>query len=149
MNLRLVNCSVVDALDERPRPDAEVQVRGDRIAWAGAASAAPDFPEARRLNLDGGFVLPGLVDSHSHLFFLEPRHPKAQNVAAHTMYCARQAVNALKGGLVGLRCVAEDSSVDVALRDEFNAGFLVWLGLWFSGSALTPSTATFVVPAEF
>src|SRR5688572_10658004 len=102
MHLRLVNCSVIDALDERPRRDAEVHVRDDRIAWVGPASAAPSFPEARAVDLDGGYVLPGLFDCHSHLFFLEPRHPKAQNVAAHTMYCARQAVNALKGGFTGL-----------------------------------------------
>ena len=149
MDLRLVNCSVVDALDERPRPNAEVHVRGDRIAWVGAAVAAPDFPDARRLDLDGGYVLPGLFDCHSHLFFLEPRHPKAQNVAAHTMYCARQAVHALKGGFVGLRCVAEGWGVDVALRDAFNAGFLLGPRLWVSGEALTPSAGHVADREEF
>jgi hypothetical protein len=74
MDLRPANCSVTDAQDERPRRDAEVHVRGDRIARVGAADAAPDFADARRLDLEGSCVFAvanNPLDDIRHL-----RHPR-------------------------------------------------------------------------
>jgi len=139
MKLKLVNCAIVDALDPNPRPGAAVHIVDDRIAWVGPASSAPEFPAARVVDLEGGYLLPGLVEAHTHLFFLDPKHPRPQNIAAHTMYCAQQAVNALKGGFTGLRNLADGFGVDVALRDAFNAGYLLGPRLWVTGEALTPS----------
>lgn len=46
-------------------PDAEaIGVRGDRIAYVGSASAAPDA--ASKVDLDGAFVVPGFIDNHVH-----------------------------------------------------------------------------------
>ncbi len=121
MRIKLVNCSVIDALDPSPRSDAAIHIHGDRIAWVGPESEAPEFDGARTLDLEGSFVLPGLIEAHVHLFWLAPRMEFPENVAGHTMYCAQQAINALKGGWTGLRCVGDGYWVDVALRDAFNA----------------------------
>ena len=51
--------------------DAAVVLDGDRVAWVGGASAAPDADE--RHDADGRAVLPGFVDSHSHLLFAGDR----------------------------------------------------------------------------
>lgn len=139
MNLKLVNCSVVDALDSNARARAEVHIREDRIVWVGPASSAPDFSEAHIIDLEGGYLLPGLVEAHSHLFMLHNRLPKPHNVAAHTMYCATHAINALKGGFTGLRVLGEGYGVDIALRDSFNQGSIVGPRLWVAGEILTPS----------
>ena len=50
-----------------PRPEA-VLVRGDRIVHAGPLAEAERRmePGARRVALDGGMLLPGFVESHSH-----------------------------------------------------------------------------------
>lgn len=137
--LELRNCSIVDSQDERTRPNAVVQVVEDRIAYAGPAAQAPVLDGARVIDLEGGYLLPGLMDCHAHLFFLDPLIPRPQNVAAHTAYCATQAVNALKGGFTALRCVAEGWGVDVALRNLFNSGAILGPRLWVSGEGLTPS----------
>jgi imidazolonepropionase len=52
-------------------PDGAVVVADGRVAWVGAASAAPDAD--RRIDLGGRAVLPGFVDSHSHLVFAGDR----------------------------------------------------------------------------
>lgn len=52
-------------------PDAAVVLEGHRIAWTGPASAAPAADE--RVDLGGRAVLPGWVDSHSHLVFAGDR----------------------------------------------------------------------------
>ncbi len=57
--------------------DAALVVEGSRVAWAGPASEAPDADS--RVDAGGRAVLPGFVDSHSHLVFAGDR---AQEFAA-------------------------------------------------------------------
>jgi imidazolonepropionase len=47
--------------------DAAVVIEDERIAWVGERRRAPDADE--RIELAGRCVLPGFVDSHSHLVF--------------------------------------------------------------------------------
>ncbi|MFR9799203.1 imidazolonepropionase [Streptomyces sp. MS06] len=51
--------------------DAAVVIDGDRVAWAGAASSAPAADH--RVDAAGRAVIPGFVDSHSHLVFAGDR----------------------------------------------------------------------------
>jgi imidazolonepropionase len=51
--------------------DAALVVEGSRVAWVGRAADAPDADE--RLDVGGRAVLPGFVDSHSHLVFAGDR----------------------------------------------------------------------------
>ncbi|GAA3436193.1 imidazolonepropionase [Kutzneria kofuensis] len=51
--------------------DAALVVDGDRVAWVGAAADAPDADE--RVDVEGRAVLPGWVDSHTHLVFAGDR----------------------------------------------------------------------------
>ncbi|MFI6288906.1 imidazolonepropionase [Streptomyces sp. NPDC051018] len=51
--------------------EAAVVVEGERIAWTGRAEGAPDADE--RYDVGGSAVVPGFVDSHSHLVFAGDR----------------------------------------------------------------------------
>ena len=51
--------------------DAAVVVEDGRIVWVGPAGDAPEADEA--IDVDGRAVLPGFVDSHSHLVFAGDR----------------------------------------------------------------------------
>ena len=51
--------------------DAAVVVDGAKVAWTGPAAEAPDADE--RVDLGGRAVIPGFVDSHSHLVFAGDR----------------------------------------------------------------------------
>jgi imidazolonepropionase len=52
-------------------PNAAVVAEGGLVAWVGPAAAAP--PADTRLDAAGRAVLPGFVDSHSHLVFAGDR----------------------------------------------------------------------------
>jgi len=57
---------------ERPIvPDAALVIDGERIAWVGEAAAAPDADT--RVEVAGRAVIPGFVDSHTHLVFAGDR----------------------------------------------------------------------------
>ena len=56
---------------ERPLTDSAVVVEGSRIAWVGPAVEAPAADE--QVDAGGRAVIPGFVDSHSHLVFAGDR----------------------------------------------------------------------------
>lgn len=50
--------------------DGALAIRGDRIAWVGAHAALPsDTRAARTLDAGGRWLMPGLVDCHTHLVY--------------------------------------------------------------------------------
>ena len=66
--------------------DAAVVVEGRRIAWVGRRSEAPAADAER--DLGGRAVLPGFVDSHSHLVFAGDRAPEFAARMAGENYAA-------------------------------------------------------------
>ncbi|WP_408899265.1 imidazolonepropionase [Nocardioides sp. R1-1] len=68
------------------RNDAAVVVSDGRVAWVGAAADAPDADEV--FDAQGRAVLPGFVDSHSHLVFAGDRSLEFQARMAGESYAA-------------------------------------------------------------
>ena len=71
----VTNDELLDGADQSERlgrvSDAAVIVQDGLIAWVGPAAGAPDADERR--DLGGRAVVPGFVDSHSHLVFAGDR----------------------------------------------------------------------------
>jgi len=53
--------------------DAALLVRGRQIAWFGAQGDCPDASGVRELSAQGGTVIPGLIDPHTHIPFVGNR----------------------------------------------------------------------------
>lgn len=62
-------CVPVEPQTVERRAGWSLYIQDDRIAWMGPESQAPDVPQAKVLDAQGGAVLPALVDSHTHLVF--------------------------------------------------------------------------------
>lgn len=66
--------------------DAAVLIEGERIAWVGAAADAPEADEV--VDAGGRAVIPGFVDSHSHLVFAGDRAAEFEARMAGQKYAA-------------------------------------------------------------
>lgn len=66
--------------------DAAVLIDGDRIVWVGPAADAPDPDE--HVDAEGRAVIPGFVDSHSHLVFGGDRAAEFEARMAGQKYAA-------------------------------------------------------------
>ncbi len=66
--------------------DAAIVVEGDRIAWAGRTADAPAADE--RFDAAGRAVLPGWVDSHTHMVFAGDRTAEFEARMAGESYAA-------------------------------------------------------------
>lgn len=64
--LLLRNVTILSMDDEAPR-QGSVLVRGDRIEYVGPTASLPPAPNAQVVDGSGRFVIPGLIDMHTHV----------------------------------------------------------------------------------
>src|SRR4051794_2706940 len=96
-------------------PDAAVVVDGGTVAWVGPAARAPAADA--RVDVDGRAVIPGFVDSHTHLVFAGDRAAEFEARMAGQPYTA--------GGIRSTVAATRAASDDV-LRSRL-AGFVAEL----------------------
>ena len=90
--------------------DAAVVLDGEQIRWVGAAAQAPDADERR--DLGGRAVLPGFVDSHTHLVFAGDRSAE---------FTARMTGEPYDGGGIAVSMAATRGASDEELRSLIGA----------------------------
>ena len=71
-DLLLLNGNVYTVNEKQPRAEA-IAIKNDRIAFVGSNDEANKFHTARTVDLGGKTVLPGLTDSHCHIFGIGER----------------------------------------------------------------------------
>jgi imidazolonepropionase len=86
--------------------DAALVVEGSSVAWIGPAASAP--PADSRVDVEGRAVLPGWVDSHTHLVFAGDRTAE---------FSARMAGGSYRAGGIAVTVAATRAASDAELSD--------------------------------
>ncbi|WP_353814719.1 imidazolonepropionase [Agromyces sp. SYSU T00266] len=94
--------------------DAAILVEDGRVAWVGPAVHAPVEAEVEVVDLGGRAVIPGFVDSHTHLVFGGDRAEE---------FAARMAGRAYEAGGIRSTVAATRAATDGELRARL-AGFV-------------------------
>ena len=116
--LALTNARVVDVRTGRISSGATVVLRDGKVVSLGGAAAPAG---ATVIDLGGRYLLPGLMDAHTHL----------DNLAA--------ARRALESGVTTVRSASVGSYRDVALREMAKAGFIAGPDVLAAGVYVTPN----------
>jgi len=118
----------------------EILVEGERIRAVGSSVEHPQG--VRLIDLGDATLLPGLIDSHVHLFL----HPGAEDlqtveesVPSRTLLAAQAAKADLMAGFTAERDMGTEGagSADTAIRDAINAGIIPGPRLRISGNAIS------------
>jgi len=137
----VVRCGTLfDATGGPPLRDAAIIVRDGRIETVGPAASTPAPPGARALDLSSRFVMPGLVDCHSHASIVPglgdqlgqlSRGPVPQALAA-----TRNLARDLAAGTTTMRVMGEEHFLDLDLREAIEQGVVAGPRLLVAGRGL-------------
>ena len=105
----LVTCDGTGADLLGIRHEAAVVVEDDLIAWIGSAAGAPAADTA--IDVGKRAIIPGFVDSHSHLVFAGDRGSE---------FAARMTGQPYDGGGIGVTVAATRASTDEELLVNFD-----------------------------
>jgi imidazolonepropionase-like amidohydrolase len=119
--LTLVNANIVNVRDGSIRRGTTIELSGGRIAAIGASSGSASG--TRVLDLKGKYVLPGLIDAHTH----------ASDVAAFR--------RALESGVTTVRSAGVSNFVDVGFHRLVNDGVFAGPDVVSAGYHVRPQMA--------
>jgi len=132
----LTAARLVDPVAGKMVDKPAVVIKDDRIVSVGTAGTLAVPEDARRVDLGGETILPGLIDMHTHI---TNRHDKAGyeklgvSVPAQAISGVANAWKTLQAGFTTLRNVGANGFADVALRDSINSGETLGPRLFVSG----------------
>ena len=93
----LTGANVIDGTGRAAIPNAVVLVRGDRIACIGTAAQCAVPADARRVDLTGRYITPGLIDAHVHFSQTGWIDGRPDGVSAPTLYPYLQTALSMAG----------------------------------------------------
>lgn len=111
--------------------DAALVTEGDRVAWAGPRAHLPEGASGPRLDAGGRTVVPGFVDSHTHLVFAGDRAAE---------FAARMAGQAYAAGGIATTVAATRAASEADLLSRARA---------LAGEALRAGTTTLEVKSGY
>ena len=126
--------TLLDGRSGPPRHDQAIVVRGQRIEAVGDASSTRVPAGAAIIDLSSSTVLPGLVDSHTHVF-LQGEDPKEGGydaqllmapLALRAVRAAVSARRALEQGFTTIRDVETEGAGygDVGIKEAIEKGYI-------------------------
>jgi imidazolonepropionase-like amidohydrolase len=121
---------IFDATNGTLRSNGVVVVQGEKIVSAGAGTEVRIPPGATTIDLGNATLLPGFIDSHTHLTdnFSDPNWAKGKYdelmrfQSEKALYSAMWAKRTLDAGFTTVRNVGAQEHLDVGLRNAINAG---------------------------
>ena len=142
--------ALLDGTGAPPVPNAVVVVEGSRILAVGAQEAveAPRGPDVRELDFPGGYLLPGLIDAHTHLMFGAGEATYEEVIERDTdqimlLRAARNAHIHLSAGVTTLRDCGARNQVTFDLRRGVDQGLSLAPRLLLSGRPVTVTKGHF------
>jgi imidazolonepropionase-like amidohydrolase len=138
---------LIDGKSDSPRRNQVIVIRGNHIERVGDAAAAKISAGANVIDLSGSTVLPGLIDSHTHIFLQgeDPaeggydvnilKYPLALRAARATVSVRR----ALEQGFTTLRDVETEGAGygDVGIKQAIEGGYIPGPRLFVSTLAIS------------
>ena len=132
---------LLDVRTGKLQSDQAILIEGERIKSVGPAATlqAQAGAAARVIDLGNVTMLPGLIDTHTHLTYgLNIGHPEslAMSVPREALQGARHARQTLLAGFTSVRNLGARGYSDVALRDAIDAGDVIGPRMVVSGPAI-------------
>jgi imidazolonepropionase-like amidohydrolase len=164
-NLALVNCNIIDGnRDSKLIKDGVILIKNlveesetpGLIAAVGTASKIKVPDDHKTIDLNGAYVLPGLINSHCHLTgsgkpmklmnlpdnLLKNLLKLVNNPLGKMLFfnlMKKNAINALNAGVTTLRTMGDPFDLDIKMRKKIEKGKIIGPRLFVCGFGVCPT----------
>ena len=138
----LTNCNVIDCTGASLQQNMTVTIIGNKISEIQKGDYNGSMAHVKVIDLEGGYVLPGLWNMHTHLSALlpDPRNiEQGESSVSASIRAGLNAMDGLRSGFTSVRSVGERNYIDIAWRDAFDAGFFIGPRIYASGEPVSPT----------
>ncbi len=140
----LTNCTVIDCTGKEPLKNVSVVIVGNTIMdiLHGTYKKSENEDNVRVLDLENGYVIPGLWNVHMHMAALlpDPNHIQDnESLPSAVIRAGLNAMDGLRNGFTSIRTVGERGYLDIAWRDAFDSGYFMGPRIFASGDAISPT----------
>jgi imidazolonepropionase-like amidohydrolase len=133
---------LIDGIADKPRHNTEIVIRDDRIVEVRPANSQPLPAAAQVIDLGAATLLPGLIDTHTHIF-LQGEDPGAGGydvqllkfpASYRAVRAAVSARRALEQGFTSIRDLETEGAGygDVGIKRAINEGIIPGPRMWVS-----------------
>ena len=139
-NIVLTNCNIISCADKKLDKNMTIIINGNKISKIQKGKYKRKTDNYKIIDLNGGYVLPGLWNVHMHLTALLPDPNRVQDnesVASATIRAGLNAMDGIRHGFTSIRSVGERDYIDVAWRDIFSQNYFMGPRIFASGEAVT------------
>ncbi|MCI0916264.1 amidohydrolase family protein [Pseudomonas stutzeri] len=117
--------SLFDGTSTQPKPDQTLVIENGLITYAGPHRQAP-ITQLQDRRQQAGFVMPGLIDVHTHLAFGNAQSEEDIDIWTTDEFRALRgmffAQHVLAAGVTGMVCPGDSGHLSIAVRNAVNAG---------------------------
>lgn len=139
MGLLLKHATLIDGVALAPRENTDVWINAGRIQAIGENLPAESGNPV--VDCAGRYLLPGLIDCHTHLCFdASPKpvdHLTSESDHITLLKMAQHARQTLERGVTTVRDLGAKNFLDVTLRDAIARGYIPGPRMFVSGPVLT------------
>jgi len=123
----LRNCSLIDVVRESVVKNVVIVVKDSKIYSVGAEGNVEIPKDAEIIDVDGKYVMPGLIDAHSHLFGLKTDNVISELLMVHPQLRTLRAAEDAKALLMaGFTTVRDAGSLEALyVRDAIREGTII------------------------
>lgn len=142
MDTVLKNLNLIDGTGQTPLKDAVLVIRDGQVLYAGPSSGWSGREEAITIDLRGGFVLPGLIDTHVHLSGSgEADSQFRADDGAMALKILSNAQKNLAAGITTVRDLGGWNELEFVVRDWIRRGEFAGPRLCLAGRFISISEA--------
>jgi imidazolonepropionase-like amidohydrolase len=136
----LTGATLIDGTGTAPIDQAALLINGDIIEAVGAKNEIPVPAEAEVIDVQGKYLLPGLIDTHIHMDLHGMADTFQENLVEdklRTLRSAREMEDTLRAGFTTIRNVGSVNYIDFAIKAGIEQGLVKGPRILTSGRAIS------------
>lgn len=134
------NITLLNGKEGQPISNSILAIENNQIVFAGNSQFWQDKPEQRTINLNGKWVIPGLIDCHIHMDlhgFSDTFQENLVDEKVRTLRAAKEMSDTLRAGFTTVRNVGTVNNIDFAVKAGIEAGYTVGPRIVTAGKIIT------------